>query len=57
MTYAHRLEGDRRIKLQDFDPAEDAGLKREQGEKKTAQLIEELIELQELLYAARRRAC
>ncbi|HXI88368.1 MAG TPA: PPK2 family polyphosphate kinase, partial [Blastocatellia bacterium] len=56
MTYAHRLEGDRRIKLQDFDPAEDAGLKREQGEKKTAQLIEELIELQELLYAARRQS-
>ena len=56
MSYAHRLEGDRRIKLQDFDPAEDSGLKREQGEKKTAQLIEELIELQELLYAARRQS-
>jgi PPK2 family polyphosphate:nucleotide phosphotransferase len=56
MSYAHRLEGDRRIKLQDFDPAEDAGLKREQGEKKTAQLIEELVELQELLYAARRQS-
>ncbi len=46
MGYAHRLEGDGRIKLEDFDPAEDAGLKREQAEKKTAQLIEELIELQ-----------
>ena len=56
MSYAHRLEGDRRIKLQDFDPAEDAALKREQGEKKTAQLIQELIELQELLYAARRQS-
>jgi PPK2 family polyphosphate:nucleotide phosphotransferase len=56
MSYAHRLEGDRRIKLQDFDPAEDAGLKREQSEKKTAQLIAELIELQELLYAARRQS-
>src|SRR5882762_7051819 len=56
MTYAHRLEGDRRIKLDHFDPAEDAGLKREQGEKKTAQLIQDLVELQELLYAARRQS-
>ena len=55
MGYAHRLEGDRRIKLEDFDPADDAGLKREQAEKKTAELIEELVELQELLYAARRQ--
>lgn len=56
MSYAHRLEGDRRIKLEDFDPAEDAGLKREQAEKKTAELIGELVELQELLYAARRQS-
>ena len=56
MTYAHRLEGDQRIKLEDFDPAEDAGLKREHAEKKTAELIEESIELQELLYAARRQS-
>jgi len=56
MGYAHRLEGDRRIKLEDFDPAEDAGLKREQAEKKTAELIEELTKLQELLYAARQQS-
>jgi PPK2 family polyphosphate:nucleotide phosphotransferase len=56
MTYAHRLEGERRIKLDDFDPDEDAGLKREHADKKTAQLIEELVELQELLYAARRQS-
>lgn len=56
MSYAHRLEADHRIKLEDFDPAEDAGLKREQAEKKTTQIIEELIELQELLYAARRQS-
>ena len=42
-----------RIKLADFDPGEDAGLKREEAEKKTARFIEELIELQELLYAVR----
>ncbi len=53
MTYAHRLEGKRRIKLADFDPREDAGLKRAEAEKKTSSLIEELIELQELLYAVR----
>ena len=52
MAYAHRLDGDR-IKLADFEPEEDAGLKREDAEKKTAQFIEELIELQELLYAVR----
>jgi PPK2 family polyphosphate:nucleotide phosphotransferase len=56
MSYAHRLEGDRRIKLEDFDPAEDAGLKREQAETNTAQLIKELVELQEVLYAARRQS-
>ena len=53
MSYAHRLEGKRRIKLADFDPGEDGGLKRKDAEKKTAGFIEELIELQELLYAVR----
>src|SRR5260370_37949524 len=56
MTHAHRLEGDRRIKLDDFDPAEDAGLKRDDANKKTEELIKELTELQELLYAARRQS-
>lgn len=56
MSYAHRLDGEHQIKLEDFDPAHDAGLKREHAEKKTAELIEELIELQELLYAARRQS-
>ena len=51
--YAHRLDGKRRIKLADFDPGEDAGLKRENAEQKTALFIQDLIELQELLYAVR----
>ncbi|MCM3901834.1 MAG: hypothetical protein ND866_09025 [Pyrinomonadaceae bacterium] len=51
LGYAHRLDDDRRIKLADFDPGEDAGLNREDAEKQTAGLIEELVELQELLYA------
>jgi len=52
MGYAHRLEGKRRIKLADFDPEEDGGLTREEAEKKTAGFLEELVQLQELLYAA-----
>lgn len=52
MSYAYRLEGKRRIKLKDFDAGEDAGLKRGEAEEKTARLVEELAELQELLYAA-----
>lgn len=51
MGYAHRLEGKHKIKLKDFDPADKAGLKRAEGEEHTARLIEELVELQELLYA------
>lgn len=53
MAYAYRLDGERRVKLEDFDPGEDAGLKRKDAEKKTAGFIEELIELQELMYAVR----
>lgn len=56
MSYAHRLDGGERIRLEDFDPGEDGGLPRKEGEKQTEQLIEELIELQELLYAAQRQS-
>lgn len=52
MAYAHRLEGEP-VSLEDFDPREDAGLKRDDAEKKTKKIIEDLVELQELLYAAR----
>jgi PPK2 family polyphosphate:nucleotide phosphotransferase len=53
MGYAYRLAGECRIKLEEFDPGDDAGLKRKEAEKKTAGFIGELIELQELLYAVR----
>jgi PPK2 family polyphosphate:nucleotide phosphotransferase len=53
MGYAHRLETDDSIKLKDFDPGKDGGLKREEAEEKTARLVAELSELQETLYAAR----
>lgn len=56
MSYAHRLDGERQIKLKDVDPREDGGLKRKEGEEKTARLIEELIELQELLYAVQQQS-
>ena len=51
MGLAHRLAGKRQVKLAEFDPGEVAGLKRGQAEKQTARLLEELTELQELLYA------
>src|SRR5215216_3341542 len=53
MGYAFRLDGKRQIKLKDFDPGDDAGLKREEAKEKSEEFIEELIELQELLYAVR----
>lgn len=53
MSYAHRIDGKRRVRLKDFEAGEDAGLLRAEAEQKTARLIEELMELQELLYAAR----
>ena len=42
MGYAHRLEGVRQVQLKDFDPAEDAGLKRKEAEQKTAQLLRQV---------------
>lgn len=56
MSYAYRLDGERRIELKDFDPEEKSGLKREEGEKKTAEIVAELVELQELLYAAQHQS-
>ncbi|HEY0324147.1 MAG TPA: PPK2 family polyphosphate kinase [Pyrinomonadaceae bacterium] len=56
MSYAHRLEGKSKIKLKDFDTEDDAGLKRVEAEEKTARLIAEVVELQELLYAAQQQS-
>src|SRR5262249_39411586 len=52
MSYAHKITGTHPIKLNDFDPKDDAGLKREEGEEKLAALCDDLTRLQELLYAA-----
>jgi PPK2 family polyphosphate:nucleotide phosphotransferase len=56
MAYAHRLVGERRIKLKAFDPRDDAGLKRKKAEEQTSQYLTELVELQELLYAVGRQS-
>ena len=53
MGYAHRITGERKIRLKDFDPDHDGGLERTEAEKKSARLIAQLVELQELLSAAR----
>lgn len=56
MSYAHRVEGNGRIELKNFDAGADPAVVREEAELKTAQLIGELVELQQLLYAARRES-
>lgn len=56
MGYAHRLEGKHKVKLKDFETGAPAGLKRKEGEEQTARLVEELVELQELLYAVRQQS-
>ena len=52
MSYTFRITGKKKIKLKDFDPNHDAGLTREEADAKTAALCNEMMELQELLYAA-----
>jgi PPK2 family polyphosphate:nucleotide phosphotransferase len=52
MSYAHKITGTHPIRLNDFDPDDDSGLSREDGEEKFRSLSEELTSLQELLYAA-----
>jgi PPK2 family polyphosphate:nucleotide phosphotransferase len=56
MGYAHRLEGGRQVQLKEFDPAEDAGLTRKAAAHQTAQLLRQVLELQELLYAVRQQS-
>ncbi len=55
MGYAYRVDGTHRVTLNDVDPGEHAGLKRQEAEQKTERLMGELIELQEILYAVQRQ--
>ncbi len=52
MTYAYKITGAKPVKLRDFDPRDDAGLKSEEAESKLNELSQELTRLQEMLYAA-----
>lgn len=52
MSYLPKLTGEKTIKLSAVDPEYDAGLTREEGEKRLAVLSKKLTDLQELLYAA-----
>lgn len=56
MSYAHRIEGKNQINLKDFDPKSHGSLRREEATEKMTGLTEELVELQELLYAANQRS-
>ncbi len=56
MSYAQKVDGKNKIELKNFTAAVDVDLKRDEGENLTAQIVEELIELQELLYAARQQS-
>ncbi len=50
--YAHRLEPGERVALDQYDPADTAGLEKEDGKELLQDLDTELAGLQELLYAA-----
>lgn len=56
MVYAHRIEDKGQINLKDFDPKSHGSLRREEATEKMTRLTEELVELQELLYAANQRS-
>jgi PPK2 family polyphosphate:nucleotide phosphotransferase len=50
--YAHRLEPGERVALEQYDPADTAGLEKDEAKALLQDLDTELAELQELLYAA-----
>jgi len=52
MGLAHHVDGSRRFDLKHFDPADTGGLTMEKAEARLADLITELRELQELVFAA-----
>ena len=53
---AQPVEIKRRIRLKDFDPADEGGWDKEQAKERAAQLAERIGELQELLYANARHS-
>ena len=56
MGYAIEVTGERRVRLDEIDPAADGGLTREEADERLAALTTELRDLQELVYAAEANA-
>jgi PPK2 family polyphosphate:nucleotide phosphotransferase len=56
MSYAYQVDPKVEVELKKFDTKADAGLNREEAEAKTAKLLEEITELQDLLYGAHRQS-
>ena len=56
MSYAHRIDGSKPVRLADFDPGERGGLNKEQGIDRMDELGAELGELEDLLFYAGRDA-
>lgn len=52
MGYVTRINGEQRVRLSDVDPGEDGGLTQREAEERLAALNAELLDLQELMYAA-----
>jgi PPK2 family polyphosphate:nucleotide phosphotransferase len=56
MNYVYRVSDNGKVNLDDYEASASAGVEREEAEQRTAQLLEELLGLQSLLYAARRHS-
>ncbi len=52
MALATQLTGETKVRMHDFDPDDDGGLKRGEADKRSEKLLAEMNELQELAYAA-----
>jgi PPK2 family polyphosphate:nucleotide phosphotransferase len=56
MPYVDRIEPGTRVSLGDIDPSAHAGVERKEGDRRSAELIQEMDALQEELYAAGQNA-
>jgi len=52
MSYAHRIDGTKKVRLEDFDASDTAGLHKAEGETRAHALGEELATLEDLLFYA-----
>ncbi|HEX8176537.1 MAG TPA: PPK2 family polyphosphate kinase [Pyrinomonadaceae bacterium] len=56
MSYVYRVADSDKVNLDEYDTGAISGLEREEAEKRTVQILEELVDLQALLYASRRHS-